>query len=50
MKYVIAWAVFGLLVYGALAAVHSWKNPWAIPAAVIQLPPASHGCDKDCAP
>jgi len=49
MKYVIAWAMFGCVLYGGFVAVHSFKNPWAPHATVLEmLPPSSDGCSKDC--
>lgn len=51
MRYVIAWALAGSVVYGGFVAYSNFKNPWAVHQTSVLdvLPPAGAGCGKDCA-
>jgi hypothetical protein len=56
MKRVVAWVVFGLVVWGVVTAARAYKNPFASmlvvsPVPVVNmLPPAHTGCNdsKGC--
>jgi len=62
IKIIIAWAVAGVVVFGAYKAYAAFKNPWAMPAVSVPavalpaspvlglLPAPGTGCanSKDC--
>ncbi len=50
MRYLVAWSLFGCVLYGGYVGYSHFQNPWSVHRVSVLdvLPPPGAGCNKDC--